>query len=70
MTSIGGCLPRAGLPWAGSDATAVAYVEAADEKGSVAWGVGMDANILTASLRAVVSAVTRLGINAETTARR
>jgi hypothetical protein len=30
----------------------------------------MDANILTASLRAVVSAVTRLGINAETTARR
>jgi 2-isopropylmalate synthase len=55
---------------AGSDATAVAYVEAADEKGTVAWGVGMDANILTASLRAVVSAVTRLGINAETTARR
>jgi 2-isopropylmalate synthase len=54
----------------GSDATAVAYVEAADEKGTVAWGVGMDANILTASLRAVVSAVTRLGINAETTARR
>jgi len=54
----------------GSDATAVAYVEAADEKGAVAWGVGMDANILTASLRAVVSAVTRLGINAETTARR
>jgi 2-isopropylmalate synthase len=54
----------------GSDATAVAYVEAADEKGTVAWGVGMDANILTASLRAVVSAVTRLGINAEATAAR
>jgi len=48
----------------GSDATAVAYVEASDEKGSVAWGVGMDANILTASLRAVVSAVSRLGISA------
>jgi 2-isopropylmalate synthase len=55
---------------AGSDATAVAYVEAVDEKGAVAWGVGMDANILTASLRAVVSAVTRLGIAAETTATR
>jgi 2-isopropylmalate synthase len=54
----------------GSDATAVAYVEAADENGTVAWGVGMDANILTASLRAVVSAVTRLGINAESIARR
>ena len=53
---------------AGSDATAVAYVEATDEKGAVAWGVGMDANILTASLRAVVSAVTRLGIAAEATA--
>jgi len=54
----------------GSDATAVAYVEAADEKGAVAWGVGMDANILTASLRAVVSAVTRLGIGAEAIAPR
>jgi 2-isopropylmalate synthase len=54
----------------GSDATAVAYVEAADETGAVAWGVGMDANILTASLRAVVGAVTRLGINAEATAAR
>ena len=50
----------------GSDATAVAYVEAADEKGGVAWGVGIHANILTASLRAVVSAVTRLGIGAGT----
>jgi 2-isopropylmalate synthase len=50
---------------AGTDATAVAYVEAADEEGVVAWGVGMDANILTASLRAVVSAVARLGIAAE-----
>ena len=47
---------------AGTDATAVAYVEAADEAGAVAWGVGMDANILTASLRAVVSATSRLGL--------
>jgi 2-isopropylmalate synthase len=49
---------------AGTDASAVAYVEAADEDGRVAWGVGMDASILTASLRAVVSAVSRLGIAA------
>jgi len=49
---------------AGTDATAVAYVEAAGPDGKVAWGVGMDANILTASLRAVVSAVARLGIAA------
>jgi 2-isopropylmalate synthase len=45
---------------AGSDATAAAYVEAADESGAVAWGVGLDPNILTASLRAVVSAASRL----------
>jgi 2-isopropylmalate synthase len=49
---------------AGTDATAVAYVEAAGPDGKVAWGVGMDANILTASLRAVVGAVARLGIAA------
>jgi hypothetical protein len=35
-------------------------VEAADESGAVAWGVGLDPNILTASLRAVVSAASRL----------
>jgi 2-isopropylmalate synthase len=42
----------------GGDATAAAYVECeiGDE---VFWGVGMDANILTASLKAVVSAVNR-----------
>lgn len=44
----------------GSDATAVAYVEAADAGGRVAWGVGMDANIVTASLRAIACAATRL----------
>jgi 2-isopropylmalate synthase len=43
---------------AGGDARAAAYVECAvaDE---VLWGVGIDANIVTASLRAVVSAVNR-----------
>jgi len=43
---------------AGGDARAAAYVECAvgDE---VLWGVGIDPNIVTASLRAVVSAVNR-----------
>jgi 2-isopropylmalate synthase len=45
---------------AGSDATAVAYVEAAGEHGAAVWGVGVHSNILTASLRAVVSAANRL----------
>ncbi len=44
---------------AGSDARAAAYVEAAGS-GRVLWGVGVDPNILTASLYAVVSAVNRL----------
>ena len=43
---------------AGGDATAAAYVECA-VGGSVLWGVGLDANIVTASLKAVVSAVNR-----------
>jgi 2-isopropylmalate synthase len=43
----------------GSDATAVAYVETQVAGGSVKWGVGMHPSILTASLRAVVSAVNR-----------
>ncbi len=47
---------------AGSDATAVAYVEATAGKGGAIWGVGMSPNILTASLRAVVSAANRLGV--------
>ena len=45
---------------AGSDATAVAYIEAAAETGAAVWGVGLHSNILTASLRAVVSAANRL----------
>jgi 2-isopropylmalate synthase len=43
---------------AGGDATAAAYVECAIG-GQVLWGVGIDPNIVTASLRAVVSAVNR-----------
>jgi len=42
----------------GGDASAAAYVECA-VNGRVLWGVGMDANIVTASLKAVVSAVNR-----------
>ena len=44
---------------AGSDATAVAYVETQDEAGVVRWGIGKHSSIETASLRAVVSAVNR-----------
>jgi 2-isopropylmalate synthase len=47
---------------AGGDALAAAYVECEVGDGDdsdVFWGVGMDANIVTASLRAVTSAVNR-----------
>jgi 2-isopropylmalate synthase len=40
----------------GSQATAVAYVETRDEKGTVMWGVGTDPSTVTASLRAVLNA--------------
>jgi 2-isopropylmalate synthase len=43
---------------AGGDATAAAYVESAVGD-RVLWGVGLDANIVIASLKAVVSAVNR-----------
>jgi 2-isopropylmalate synthase len=42
----------------GGDAQAAAYVEC-DVDGETRWGVAMDANIVTASLRAVASAVNR-----------
>jgi 2-isopropylmalate synthase len=44
---------------AGSDAVAVAYVETQDGDGTVRWGVGTDANIITASLKAVLAAASR-----------
>ncbi len=43
---------------AGSDAQAAAYVEC-DVDGRTLWGVGIDTNTVTASLRAVLSAVNR-----------
>ncbi len=45
---------------AGSGATAVAYVETIDGEGTTRWGVGTDPNIITASLKAVLSAAARL----------
>jgi 2-isopropylmalate synthase len=42
----------------GHDATAAAYVEC-DVEGRTLWGVGIDPNIVTASLEALVSAVNR-----------
>ncbi|MCL2393172.1 MAG: 2-isopropylmalate synthase [Acidimicrobiaceae bacterium] len=45
---------------AGSEASAVAYVEAAGPDGAPTWGVGMDSSILDASLRAVIAAADRL----------
>ncbi len=45
---------------AGSDATAVSYIEAETTDGRVLWGVGMDSNIVAASLKAVTSAANRI----------
>ncbi len=42
----------------GGDARAAAYLECAVGD-TVRWGVGMDANIVTASLKAVISAINR-----------
>ncbi len=48
---------------AGADSQAVAYVEARSPEG-VCWGVGMDSNILVASLKAVTGAASRLTFEA------
>jgi len=42
---------------AGANATAVAYVETSNGNGLTRWGVGIDENIATAGIRAVVSAM-------------
>jgi len=44
---------------AGSEASAVAYVEAEGLDGATWWGVGMSSSILDASLEAVISAANR-----------
>lgn len=43
----------------GADAQAAAYVECRGEDGTVIWGVGIDTDIATASVRAVLSAANR-----------
>ncbi len=43
----------------GEDATAVAYVQLRVGSDRTVYGVGLDPNIVTATLRAVVSAVNR-----------
>ncbi len=43
----------------GTDAQAAAYVETQSPDGEIRWGVGLDESILSASLRAVVSAANR-----------
>jgi 2-isopropylmalate synthase len=45
---------------AGSEASAVAYVQATDAGGKRTWGVGINSSILDASLEAVISAANRL----------
>jgi 2-isopropylmalate synthase len=45
---------------AGSEASAVAYVQATTPGGEGSWGVGIDSSILDASLQAVISAANRL----------
>jgi 2-isopropylmalate synthase len=47
---------------AGEEATAVAYVEVRSHD-EVRWGVGMDPNITTASMKAVLSALERLEVD-------
>jgi 2-isopropylmalate synthase len=54
---------------AGSEASAVAYVEVEGPDGATWWGVGMDSSILEASLRAVVSAADRTRKRHEAAAR-
>ena len=45
---------------AGADASAAAYVQISNGNGGTLFGVGMDSNIVTASLKAVASATSRL----------
>ncbi len=44
----------------GANATAASYVELQDRNGDIVHGVGMDPNIVTASLKAVLSGVLRV----------
>lgn len=51
----------------GASAKAVTYMETSSPDGSVRWGVGMDSDIVTASLRAIVGAVNRQALQGSDT---
>jgi 2-isopropylmalate synthase len=51
---------------AGAEASAAAYVEIETADRQAWWGVGVDANIVTASFQALVSAINRAGVAAFT----
>jgi len=53
----------------GADARAIAYLELRVDEQQTLFGVGIDANIVAASLKAVASALTRAKITGSTTAR-
>ncbi len=46
---------------AGEEATAIAYIQVRDGSGRTRWGAGVDTNIELASIKAVLSALNRLG---------
>ena len=58
-----------GSSGAGGDARACAFMEVAAPGGGERYGVGIDANIVTASIKALLSAVDRLGPGARAVAR-
>ncbi|MGH8822630.1 MAG: alpha-isopropylmalate synthase regulatory domain-containing protein, partial [Rhodoferax sp.] len=47
---------------AGADARSVAYIELCIAEGQTLFGVGMDTNVVTASLKAIVSGLQRAGV--------
>ena len=44
----------------GSSSRAMAYIGITGENGKVVWGAGMDTDIITASIMALVSAINRM----------
>ena len=52
----------------GANAKAIAYVELRVDEAQICYGVGVDANIVSASLRAIISGVQRVPAAAETVA--
>ena len=47
----------------GEEASAIAYIQIKDRNGRSRWGAGVDTNIELASVRAVLSALNRLGVS-------